>query len=397
MSDEASRSVIVAKKNLEAHNMMSFELVDAEGGELPPFSAGSHIDVTIPGDFVRQYSICNSAKERNRYVIGVWKDGNSRGGSVALHDAVNVGDRLEISLPRNRFRVPKNATRAILLARGIGVTPILSIADDLKTRGVPFELHYVYALMSPNAFAGSSASRASPRTRPTISSLARTTSSSTPRPYWRTPEDTQLFICGADWWMDPIVSLAKQKGWSEERIHIERFTAKLAAPVLDKVFEVKIASTGAVYKIPGDKTVTAFLEEKGVKVPTSCEQGVCGTCKVKVLEGEVDHRDKRLTPSKRLKGISWLASLAERAISSSWTSENVRICGCFIMTTQEQVWSTAWILAEHYGEEGISVAADMAKSFEIGGKNEERDVWLSIMDKVRELTVEHDPIPAFRQ
>ncbi|MFY9657763.1 MAG: PDR/VanB family oxidoreductase [Methylocystis sp.] len=303
MSDEASRSVIVAKKNLEAHNMMSFELVDAHGGELPPFSAGSHIDVTIPGNIVRQYSICNSPKERNRYVIGVWKDGNSRGGSVALHDAVNVGDRLEISLPRNRFRVPKNATRAILLARGIGVTPILSIADDLKTRGVPFELHYVYALMAPNAFSGFiGASSFAENTTYYLESSKDNQLLNPATLVADRPDDTQLFICGADWWMDPIVSLAKQKGWSDERIHIERFTAKLAAPVLDKVFEVKIASTGAVYKIPGDKTVTAFLEENGVKIPTSCEQGVCGTCKIKVLEGEIDHRDKRLTPEQKAEG-----------------------------------------------------------------------------------------------
>ncbi len=303
MSDEASRSVIVAKKNLEAHNMMSFELVDAEGGDLPPFSPGSHIDVTIPGNFVRQYSICNPATERNRYVIGVWKDANSRGGSVALHDAVNVGDRLEISLPRNRFRVPKNAARAILLARGIGVTPILSIADDLKARGVPFELHYVYALMSPNAFSGIiGASSFAKNTTYYLESSKDNQLLNPATLFADRPDDTQLFICGVDWWMDPIVGLAKQKGWSDERIHIERFTAKLAAPVLDKVFEVKIASTGAVYKIPGDKTVTAFLEENGVKIPTSCEQGMCGTCKIKVLEGEVDHRDKRLTPEQKAEG-----------------------------------------------------------------------------------------------
>lgn len=293
----------MAKKNLEAHNMMSFELVDAEGGELPPFSAGSHVDLTIPGGFVRQYSICNPASERNRYVIGVWKDGNSRGGSVALHDAVNVGDRLEISLPRNRFRVPKNAARAILVARGIGVTPILSIADDLKTRGVPFELHYVYALMSPDAFAGFiGASSFAENTSYYFESSKDNQLLNPATLFADRPEDTQLFICGADWWMDPIVNLAKQKGWNDERIHIERFTAKLAAPVLDKVFKVKIASTGAVYEIPGDKTITALLEEKGVKVPTSCEQGLCGTCKIKVLEGEIDHRDKRLTPEQRAEG-----------------------------------------------------------------------------------------------
>lgn len=303
MTDEAAHSVIVAKKIVESHNMMSFELVDAEGGDLPPFSPGAHVDVTIPGGYVRQYSLCNSSSERNRYVIGVWKDANSRGGSVALHEAVNVGDRLTISLPRNRFRVPKNTKRAILLARGIGVTPILSIADHLKARGIPFELHYVYALMSPDAFqALISASNFADDTNYYFEASQENRLLDAAAVLTDQPDDTQLFICGADWWMDPIVNVAKQKGWSEERIHIERFTAKLAAPVLDTVFEVKIASTGAVYEIPGDKTVTAFLEEKGVKIPTSCEQGLCGTCKVKALEGEIDHRDKRLSPELRAEG-----------------------------------------------------------------------------------------------
>src|SRR6266545_3995018 len=202
MTDEALRSVVVAKKAIEAHNMISFELVDPDGAELPAFSAGSHVDVTIPGGLVRQYSLCNSSSERHRYLIGVWKDANSRGGSRALHQAVNVGDTLQVSLPRNRFRVPRNAKRAILLARGIGVTPILSVADYLKSRDIPFELHYVFAMMSPNSF----------RTMITGSTFAENT-----KYYLEAteenqlldpvavladqPDDTQLFICGVDWWL----------------------------------------------------------------------------------------------------------------------------------------------------------------------------------------------------
>jgi vanillate O-demethylase ferredoxin subunit len=260
--------------------------------------------VTIPGGIIRQYSLCNSSSERNRYVIGVWKDPNSRGGSKALHLDVNVGDTLQVGPPRNRFRVPPNTKQAILLARGIGVTPILSIADHLKSQNIPFDLHYVYALMSPEAFHGLiEASNFAADTKFYYEAREQNQLIN-PAEILATPsEDTQVFICGADWWQDPIIKMAKEKGWPEERIHVERFTAKLAAAKLDKVFDVKIASTGAVFKIPGDKTVTAFLEEKGVKIPTSCEQGACGTCKVKVLEGEVDHRDKRLTPEQKAEGL----------------------------------------------------------------------------------------------
>lgn len=304
MTDDALRSLVVAGKATEAHNIISFELVDPDGVELPAFSPGSHVDVTIPGGLIRQYSLFNSPSDRSRYRIGVWKDPNSRGGSRALHEAVNVGDTLQVSLPRNRFRVPRNTKRAVLLARGIGVTPILSIADHLKAENIPFELHYVYALMSPGSFRQTiDGANFSENTKYYLEDSEKNQLLNAATVFAAQPEDTHLFICGADWWLDPIIKTATQNGWSEERIHVERFTAKQAAPLLDKVFEVKIASTGAVFKIPGDKTVAGFLEEKGLKIPTSCEQGLCGTCKVKVLEGEVDHRDKRLSPEQRAEGL----------------------------------------------------------------------------------------------
>ena len=304
MTDDALRSLVVADKAIEAHNMVSFELVDPDGVELPPFSPGSHVDVTIPGGLVRQYSLFNSPLDRHRYRIAVWKDPNSRGGSRALHEAVNIGDTLQVSLPRNRFRVPRNTKRALLIARGIGVTPVLSIADYLKSQSIPFELHYVYALMSPGSFRRTiDGASFSEDTKYYLEDSEQNRLLNAAEILAAQPEDTHLFICGADWWLDPILKTAAQKGWSEERIHVERFTGKQAAPLLDKVFEVKIASTGAVFKIPGDKTIAGFLEEKGVKIPTSCEQGVCGTCKVKVLEGEADHRDKRLSPEQRAQGF----------------------------------------------------------------------------------------------
>ena len=301
MSEDALRSVVVAKKTIEANNILSFELVDPDGSELPAFSAGSHIDVTIPGGLVRQYSLCNSEGERQRYVIGVWKDPNSRGGSKLLHNEVKEGDVLQVGLPRNRFRVPRNIKRALLVARGIGVTPVLSIADRLKAQNIPFAFHYLNALGSPGAFQAMIDGSAFAEN--TTSYLESNGEAIEPKALFADqPEETQLFVCGVDWWLDPLIAAAKKHGWTDERIHVERFTAKASAPLLDKVFEVKIASTGAVYKIPGDKSVSAFLEEKGVKIPTSCEQGLCGTCKVKILEGEAEHRDKRLSDADRAAG-----------------------------------------------------------------------------------------------
>jgi vanillate O-demethylase ferredoxin subunit len=301
MSDDDLQKVVVARKTIEANNMLSFELVAPDGSELAAFSAGSHIDVTVPGGLVRQYSLCNSETERNRYVIGVWKDPNSRGGSLAMHNLLKEGDVLQVGQPRNRFRVPRHTQRALLVARGVGVTPLLSIADRLKAQGVPFAFHYIPALGSPEAFQatiGASAYAENTTFYQEKIGLNLDAAKVLAEP----PEDAHLFLCGVDWWLDPIIDLAKKAGWPEERIHVERFTAKASAPLLDKVFEVKIASTGAIFKIPGDKSVSAFLEENGIKVPTSCEQGVCGTCNVKILEGEADHRDKGLKDDQRAQG-----------------------------------------------------------------------------------------------
>lgn len=309
MSDDALHPVVVAKKTIEANNMVSLELVDPAGAELPAFSPGSHIDVTLPSGMVRQYSLFNSAAERHRYLIGVWKDANSRGGSVALHQDINVGDTLQVSEPRNRFEVPRNAARAVLMARGIGVTPMLSIADYLKGKNIPFELHYLFAGGSPGSFKG--IIEASNFLENTTFYLEGTEPPFNPANILADrPDDTHLFLCGVDWWMDPIAKTAQTKGFGVNRIHMERFGGKAPAPLLDKVFSVKVNSTGKTYEIPGDKSVTAALEERGVRIATSCEQGACGTCKVKVLEGEVDHRDKRLTPAQKEEG--WMLACVSR-------------------------------------------------------------------------------------
>jgi len=131
--------------------MVSFELVDPNGAELPAFSAGSHIDVTIPGGFSAPILLCNSTSERNRYVIGVWNDGNSRGGPRRCMDSA-CGRHLASRLARNRFRVSPQYETGHFAGKGIGVTPILSIADYLKSQNIPFELHYVFAMMSPGSF-----------------------------------------------------------------------------------------------------------------------------------------------------------------------------------------------------------------------------------------------------
>jgi vanillate O-demethylase ferredoxin subunit len=135
-------SVRVGRKSTEAVGICTFELVDAAGKALPPFSAGSHVDVHLPNGITRQYSLWNDPSESHRYLIGVQKDPGSRGGSKAMHDLVHEGTLLQISAPRNHFALAHHATRSLMLAGGIGITPILCMAERLSQAGSDFELHY---------------------------------------------------------------------------------------------------------------------------------------------------------------------------------------------------------------------------------------------------------------
>ena len=134
--------VVVVSRNNEAQGICTYELASTDGSALPAFSAGSHIDVHLPGGLIRQYSLCNHPDEQHRYLIGVLKDPASRGGSQSLHEQINSGDCLRISEPRNLFPLAHEARRSLLFAGGIGITPILCMAERLAHNGADFELHY---------------------------------------------------------------------------------------------------------------------------------------------------------------------------------------------------------------------------------------------------------------
>lgn len=289
--------VRVARKSGEAEGICGYELVRADGGPLPPFEAGAHIDVHLPGGLVRQYSLCNAPGETHRYQIGVLRDAASRGGSRAMHDAVDTGSVLRIGAPRNHFPLSA-AGRTLLLAGGIGVTPLLSMAEALARDGAAFELHYSARTAQHAAFReriGASVFAASihyyfdagegARKLDLAALLAR------PAP------DTHLYVCGPQGYIEHVIGTAKALGWPAARLHVEYFGAPATAPgaATDAAFEVKLASSGKIVHVPAGRTVLEVLAGEGVAIPYSCEQGVCGTCLTRVLAGTPDHRDLYLT------------------------------------------------------------------------------------------------------
>lgn len=292
--------VRVARKSLEAVDICTFELVDVNGGPLPAFSAGSHVDVHLPNGLTRQYSLCNDPAESHRYLIGVLRDPGTRGGSKAMHERVHEGDVLAISAPKNHFPLAHEAKRHLLLAGGIGVTPILCMAERLAIAGAEFEMHYCTRSRERTAFRDRiAASEFAPRVRfhfddgAPAQKLDIAALLATPQP------GVHLYVCGPKGFMDAVLGTARARGWPEAQLHYEFFTAEVVKSDSDESFEVKLASSGRIVVVPKDKTVVQALAESGVEVQTSCEQGVCGTCLTRVLEGVPDHKDMYLTPEEQ--------------------------------------------------------------------------------------------------
>jgi vanillate O-demethylase ferredoxin subunit len=294
-------TVTVVRKQDEAEGIASFELARADGGALPAFSAGSHIDVVLPNGLTRQYSLCNDANENHRYRIAVLRDAASRGGSAGMHDLVKEGDALAISEPRNHFPLA-HAKRTVLLAGGIGVTPLLCMAQRLAAIGADFEMHYCTRSPARTAFRDEIAqSPFASRVQFHFDDGDAAQKFDAKAALAQPLAGTHLYVCGPTGFIDHVVSTAKAQGWPAEQVHLEYFGAAPQDSAGDGAFEVKIASSGKTIRIAADQTVVQALAAQGIEVLTSCEQGVCGTCITRVLEGECDHRDLYFTDEEKAK------------------------------------------------------------------------------------------------
>ena len=287
--------VKVASKHNEADGICSYELVPTGGGALPAFEAGAHVDVHLPGNLVRQYSLCNPPIETHRYQIGVLRDAGSRGGSEAMHDRIDVGTVLTISAPKNHFPLVE-AKRTLLLAGGIGVTPILAMAETLASKGAAFEMHYCARSPDKAAFKerlGESHLRDLVHFHYDSGDAAQKLDMAA---LLANPQaGTHLYVCGPQGFIEYVLGTAKAQGWPQAQLHVEYFSAAAVDTTGDQPFDVKLASSGKVFTVPAGTTVIKVLLDAGVEIPYSCEEGVCGTCLTRVVEGVPDHRDMYLT------------------------------------------------------------------------------------------------------
>ncbi|MGC8474887.1 MAG: PDR/VanB family oxidoreductase [Acetobacteraceae bacterium] len=281
----------IAARREEADGIVGLDLVAAEGGALPRFSAGSHIDIEIAPGLTRAYSLCGDPARTDTWQLAVLREEASRGGSAAVHRDFHPGRVVRAAGPRNHFPLREDASFSLLLAGGIGITPLLAMAWRLHALGRRFCLHLCARRPSRAAFlplltGGPLATHArvhfdagDPAQRFQPDAILRP-----PGP------DGDLYVCGPGGFMDGVIAAARQAGWAEGRIHQERFSAP-AAPAGGTTFTVIARRSGRRVTVPPDRSIADMLLEAGIDLPLSCEQGVCGSCLTDVIAGIPDHRD----------------------------------------------------------------------------------------------------------
>ncbi|MGE0313768.1 MAG: 2Fe-2S iron-sulfur cluster-binding protein [Lautropia sp.] len=284
----------------EAEGILGYELVPADATHaLPRFEAGAHLDLVLGNGLVRSYSLLNDPAETHRYCIAVNRDANSRGGSAWVHDALHAGRVIEADAPRNHFPLVEDAAHTVLIAGGIGITPILSMVRRLAALGRPWTLHYATRTRAACAFATE------------LAALAESSGGALDLRFDAEPGASMLdlgaivaalppaahaYCCGPASMLAAFESACE--GLARERVHVEYFAAK-DAPATAGGFEVKLARDGRSVAVREGQSILDALLALGIMHPNSCREGVCGTCEAKVLAGAPDHRDLVLSDAER--------------------------------------------------------------------------------------------------
>ncbi len=323
---DSSLRLHVRQITYQAHEINSYELTDPDGGVLPPFEPGAHIDFYFRDGSVRQYSLCNDPVERKRYVIAILRLPEGRGGSAALHERIHVQRRVAVGMPRNNFPINQDANHHIFLAGGIGVTPMKSMVLALERSGGSYEMHYCCKDWKHTAFYDEFA--------PYIASGKVKVHHDDGIPGYgldikallEEPKDgTHVYYCGPPGFMGACERFSNH--WPDGTVHYELFSptaspksqltgeemAQLDGEGIVRLgFQIKIASTGAMFTVPNDKSIHDVLAANGIEVDSTCKSGMCGDCKVRYLEGKVDHRDLILSEEEH---AEYLTSCCSRSFT----------------------------------------------------------------------------------
>ena len=290
--------VVVRSAEMVAPRIKSFELADPAGAPLPEFTAGSHVDVTLPNGLVRSYSLLNDSRERDRYVIAVLREVAGGGGSAWVHDSLKPGDVLSITEPQNRFEIDEGGDHNILIAGGIGITPLLSMAERFDELGIDFKLYYCTRSREETPFAEYIARRFGdrhlfhhdqglPERSLDVASLVAD----------RQP-GTHVYVCGPPGLIAAVRNAAQE--WPKGTVHFELFgAAHVPLKTNNQPFDVHLKRRNVTLHVPADQSILEVLAANGVRVRSICRDGYCEACTTRYVGGKVEHRDSVLDADDR--------------------------------------------------------------------------------------------------
>jgi phthalate 4,5-dioxygenase reductase subunit len=297
-------AVRVDARRMVARDICEFTLRPVEGTPLPGFEPGAHIAVETPSRAMRRYSLVNDGSDPDTYVIAVKREAASRGGSASMHDEAPVGSLLYVDPPENSFALGP-AAKYLLIAGGIGVTPILSMARKLSSEGKRFRVIYCARTAEEAAFVQEMKAFPGAIIHHDEGNRANVYD------FWEhfeEPRDEHIYCCGPAGLMNEIKALSGH--WPEGRIHFEDFKPVDVVRPTDVPFRVTLLRSNRLIDVPADRTILEAIRDAGEKTVSSCESGTCGTCKCRLVEGDVDHRDMVLMDEEKADRIMICVSRA---------------------------------------------------------------------------------------
>jgi ferredoxin-NADP reductase/fatty acid desaturase len=302
-SDAAPRTLrarIVDARAVSA-DVRAYEL-EPEAGLFPPFEPGAHVDVHVAPGLVRPYSLCGSPADRARWRIAVKREDPGRGGSRAVHETFAAGLGIELGTPRNHFPLGVTAGRVHLVAGGIGLTPLLAMAEALHARGADFVLHVCARSAAALPFREELAAAPwAARVRIHLDDGAETQKLAA-ADLAPTGDEDEIYLCGPRPFMSWVIGVAESRGFAGERIHTESFVPAAVDPAGNRPFDAVLARTGRTLRVPAERSLLDVLQENRVAIAASCTHGVCGACATGVIDGEVDHRDSFFADGEKRSG-----------------------------------------------------------------------------------------------
>ena len=310
---KADLRVKVSEKIKTAEGIVSIKLESIDG-QLPTFQPGAHIDLHLQNGLIRQYSLVNGPGETNFYRIGVKLEEPSAGGSSYIHENLRVGDVLACSTPRNNFPLRRDSIKTIFIAGGIGLTPLLAMSQALDVMGLDYEFHYF--VQNDKHIAFSSVLNKLKNKAFIHEGLSPDSTVKKINDVLKSPKNSMnLYVCGPGPMLEATRQIAAELNWPNNSIHFEYF--KNSNEIDDSSsFEIELARSALSLNVPTGKSILEVLRENGVDLPSSCEQGACGTCKVGVIKGSIDHQDVYLNESEKSEGDVMMTCVS-RSLSKS--------------------------------------------------------------------------------